>query len=201
MLFDAPLPPVAAILLVVNSYLLAGIAVGVALSGCDSKGRSPAADASLGGAADAGADAFPPPRNDPGPGVSSQPFDATFMTPAGVFDAHYVFAEVVGGDCNPPFWNLMFTTTENGEQPSVILYIVMPPYAGVEVSGTMPASASFSSSQPLVTHTTHNATLDATRIDYPGDGAPRIIGHFLVTEPAWTIDVDLDALGLSAACI
>jgi hypothetical protein len=90
---------------------------------------------------------------------------------------------------------------ENGMEPYVTLRITMPQYTGVEVSGTLPASAYYVSAQPLVSHGTQNATFEATRIDYPGDGAPRITGHFVVTDPAWTIDLDLDVLALSTGCI
>lgn len=130
-----------------------------------------------------------------------QPFDATFVTPAGDFDANYLYAQAVWGDCNPPYWELKFSTLENGYEPTVTLRISMPPYTGVEVSGTMPAAAYFLSAQPLVSHGTQNATFEATRLDYPSDGAPRITGHFVVTDPAWTIDLDLDLLALSTGCI
>lgn len=169
----------------------------VAIAGCGSGGRSPAVDASIG---DVGPDAWPDPRNDPGVGPLRQPFDATFVTPAGTFDEKYLYAEAVWGDCNPPSWILEFATTETGLEPRVTLHVSMPPYAGVEVSGTRPASASYVSPQ-LVSYTTQSATFEATRIDYPADGAPRITGHFLVTDPAWTIDFDLDVLGISGFCI
>ena len=62
-------------------------------------------------------------------------------------------------------------------------------------------SAYFRSAEPLVSHSTQSATFEATRIDYPADGAPRITGGFVETDPAWTIDLTIDVLGLSAGCI
>jgi hypothetical protein len=175
-------------------HLIASLLASVA--GCYEHGRSPAADASI----DARPDALPRPRNDPGQGPHEQPFVETFGTPAGTFEARHLFASAIWGDCNPPFWELKFTSLD-GIDTTVTLHITMPPYTGVEVSGTLPASAYYQSSQPLVSHGTQSATFDATRIDYPADGAPRITGRFLVTDPAWTIDVNLDVLGLSSFCI
>ena len=174
--------------------------VGIALGGCYEHGRSPGGDAGRDGAIVVPPDAQRP-RNDPGPGPFMQPFDATFVTPAGTFDAHVLFAQAVWGDCNPPFWELKFTSPESGIDASVTLHVSLPPYSGVEVSGRMMAGASYLSSEPLVSHSTQNATFDAIRIDYPADGAPRITGHFVDTDPAWAIDVNLDVLGISTGCI
>jgi hypothetical protein len=180
-------------------FALAGLLGGAAVAGCDSPGRS-GVDASI-GIGDAEPDAQRP-RNDPGPAPFRQPYDARFLTPAGTFEAHYLYAQAVWGDCNPPYWELVFATVESGSGPSVKLGITMPPYAGSEVTGTMPAAyAQYESPQPLVIQLTRNAAFEATRIDYSGDGAARITGHFLVTDPAWTIDLNLDVLGGSGGCI
>lgn len=175
---------------------LTGLLVGVAIAGCGTDARPHAVDASI----DAEPDALPEPRNDPGTGPHNQTFEARFVTPEGTFDAQYLFALSVGGDCNP-HWELMFSTTENGSGPTVGLMIVLPPYAGVEVSGTMTAGAYFLSSEPLVSHSTQDVTFEATRIDYPGNGAPRLTGRFSTTDPAWTLDLDVDVLAATAGCI
>lgn len=147
-------------------------------------------------------DAPPPPRNDPGTGPIQQPFEASFVTPAGALDAHVLFAQATWGDCNPPFWDLRFTATDSGQDPSITLHVTMPPYAGVEVSPrTMAASAHYQADAPLVTHSTQNVMFEATRIDYPADGAPRITGRFRDTDPAWTIDLPIDVHGFSSGCI
>ena len=177
---------------------LACLLLGGAFTGCAEHGRSPAADAAL---ADARADAFPRPRNDPGQGPVTQPFDATFVTPAGTFEAHSLFAVAIWGDCDPPFWELRFAGEDGGEEATLTLHIRLPPYTGVEIMGAFPASVSYLTSRTLVSHSTESASFTATRIDYPGDGAPRITGRFLVTDPAWTIDLSLDVLGLSTGCI
>jgi hypothetical protein len=171
------------------------LTVALVLAGC-SGGERPAGDAPGGEP-----QPLPPPRNDPGPGPDRQPFEATFVTPAGVFDAHYLFAKAIWGDCDPPSWELTFSGNENGSEPTVSLAVSLPPYTGVEVTGTRPGSASYLSAQPLASHATQSATFDALRIDYPGDGAPRITGHFVVTDPAWTIDLEIDALAISTGCI
>lgn len=170
----------------------------VLIAGCQEHGRSPGVDASSDGPVVVDA---PRPRNDPGMGPIQQPFDATFVTPAGTFDAHVLFAQATWGDCDPPVWDLRFTTTENGQQPSVTLHVTLPRYTGVEVAGTMAASAFYESAGPVASHSTMNVTFQATRIDYPWDGAPRITGRFVDTDPAWTIDLPLDVLGFSAGCI
>lgn len=178
--------------------LLAGLLVSASLAGCEEHGRSPATDAPVDQLPRVDA---PHPRNDPGTGPFQQPFEASFVTPAGPFDAHELSAAAVGGDCNPPFWELRFSAADTGVDPTVTLQVSMPPYTGVEVSGTMPASAHFQPEQPGVGHTTQAVTFAAMRIDYPADGAPRITGHFSDTDPTWTIDLAIDVLGVSSGCI
>jgi hypothetical protein len=169
----------------------------VVVLGCGGGERPAGGDAAI----DAKAGPLPPPRNDPGPAPFPGPFEATFVTPAGVLETHYLFAQAVGGDCDPPFWELTFSASELGAEPIVKLHVSLPRYTGVEVTGTRPASAYYQSSEPLVSHGTQSATFAATRLDYPGTGAPRITGRFLVTDPAWTLDLELDALAIATGCI
>ncbi len=178
----------------------ASVLAGLALAGCEEHGRSPAADASIDTPLVVTVDA-PRPRNDPGMGPFQQPFDATFVTPAGTFEAHTLFASAIWGDCNPPFWELRFAPGKTGQESTLTLQVSLPPYAGVEVSGTMPASAYYQSAEPLFSHSTQNVTFEATRIDYPADGAPRITGRFTESDPAWTFDLTIDILGISSGCI
>jgi len=186
-------PPVAAILLAVNSFRL--FAIVLALAGCE-HGRSSDVDAP---SEPVVPDGLPPPRNDPGHGPLSQPFHATLVTPAGTFVSDHMFAHANGGDC-PPTWQLEIASAPTGPGPVVTLSLSLPPYTGVEISGTRPGSASYLSPE-LVSYSTQNATFTGTRIDYPGDGTPRLTGRFVVTEPGWTIDLDLDLAGASTGCI
>lgn len=177
-------------------HLLAGFLLGGALTGCEAHGRPPFADASIDVAIDA-----PIPRNDPGMGPIEQPFDASFVTPAGTIETHFLFASAIWGDCDPASWELRFTATEDGAEPAITIQIQMPHYTGAEVSGIMPAAAFYHSAPPLVAHNTHSVTFEATRIDYPAGGAPRLTGRFADTDPAWTIDFPIDILGISSGCI
>ena len=127
-------------------------------------------------------------------GPESQPFEATFGTPVGAFDAHFLHAGVLGGTCDPPFWQLAFAKTPLFDEPTLSLSVAMPASTGGEVTGTLPGAVRFG------THATQNATFEAVRIDYPGT-APRITGRFVVGDPAWAIDLQIDVLGTAAGCI
>jgi hypothetical protein len=130
--------------------------------------------------------------------LSFTPVTVTGTSPRGALDIfHYAYAGYISGDC-PEAYLINFTPTPTDPVCSTaqLQLAIYPPFTA---NGSNMASASW----PIWSDAmTQNVTFEATQLDLPDAMAPRIQGHFVSHDPAWSFDIPVDLTSQwSEACI
>lgn len=116
------------------------------------------------------------------------PVTITGTSPRGSLDQfHYAYAGFVSGFC-PDAYLINFTPTER-EPVCSTAWLQLSINAPFTATGSNMASASW----PIWSDAmTSNVTFEATQLDMPDAMAPRIMGHFVSHDPAWSFDIAVD---------